>query len=95
MHNAMTIHHGNVIYYKDNEWVYEDGEPVGEQSLGIYRPRDCPYCGLKAFYCEECNDYHDGCLRHIPNAINACCGHGIKDVGYIQMKDEKDIEEVI
>lgn len=40
----------------------------------------CGYCGL-----DRTPEGYDGCLGTLPNAMNACCGHGGNGEGvYIQ-----------
>jgi hypothetical protein len=49
------------------EWKYADTlEPVDDS-------RPCPRCGEY-----PTPEGYDACLGHIPGAISACCGHGIK-----------------
>ena len=60
------------------ELHYLDGEPVDPDN-----PRPCPHCGRPPFPCEECEEWHDGCLGHIENATIACCGHGNPDDAYV------------
>ncbi len=44
-------------------------------------------------YCKHCNlqttlEGHDGCLGTIHSSIwNACCGHGKRDIAYIQFSN--------
>lgn len=40
-------------------------------------------------YCDKPNtpEGHDACLGTIPNVMNACCGHGVREQAYIQFED--------
>lgn len=49
-----------------------------------YKSRPCGYCG-KADTLEG----YDGCIGHIPGALNACCGHGNTDEAYVQFPDRR------
>lgn len=48
--------------------------------------------------CEKCGlmptvDGHDGCLGELDSSVvmNACCGHGMDDIAYIQFWDSSCI----
>ena len=74
----MTEHwRGHEIVKKDGVYYYVDtGKPVAEN------PRDwCGHCGL-----HNTPEGHDGCIGHIPTAMNACCGHGKPNEAYVQYK---------
>ncbi|MBF84842.1 MAG: hypothetical protein CL489_10315 [Acidobacteria bacterium] len=63
---------GDRFKFKDtDEWVDE-----------TWKQRPCGFCGLK-----NTKEGHDGCLGTIPDALNACCGHGEKELAYIQFPD--------
>lgn len=56
-------------------WVYTDtGEPVAGEP-----DRPCGFCKLP-----NRADGHDACLGEIPDAMNACCGHGDPRAAYVQ-----------
>ncbi len=43
----------------------------------------CVSCGL-----ERGDDFHDPCIKDLPDVFFACCGHGADDGGgYVAMKD--------
>lgn len=51
----------------DTDWRWADtGEPIQNDE------RPCTRCG-----CLPTLDGHDACLGDIPEAIAACCGHGV------------------
>ena len=67
---------GNAIVHDKAKdvWVYEDdGTPV---RLDPDRP--CGKCGRPV---DE--NGHDACLGVLEGVVNACCGHGIDEEGYI------------
>ena len=65
---------GHPIIYVNDEWLYED-----TMTPTVDNKRPCGHCGRP-----NTKEGHDGCLGTIPNAINACCGHGVNDEAYIQ-----------
>lgn len=65
---------GHPIAFEDGQWVYRD---TGSPTVGSDRP--CGYCGRA-----QTPEGHDGCLGTLPDAMNACCGHGIESEAYIQ-----------
>ncbi|MEY8001594.1 hypothetical protein AB8U03_15600 [Clostridium sp. Mt-5] len=74
----MTItsyNNGNLIYYRNKQWLYEDGTSIDKEN------RPCPKCGKM-----PTKKGYDACLGYIPGVINACCGHGVAK-GYIMYKD--------
>ena len=68
---------GHKIHQKNGEWFYTE---TGEPTVGNRKP--CGYCGKN-----DTPEDHDGCLGHIPGAINACCGHGREAETYVQFSD--------
>jgi len=56
---------GHKIIYNGN-WIYADTY----QLINIERP--CIRCGKM-----PTKEGYDACLGYIPDAISACCGHGI------------------
>lgn len=72
---------GHAITTVNGVWIYVDtGLPFPEP--GEPPDRACAYCKLDATYCDDCNDWHDPCLGHLPNVAHACCGHGVER-GYV------------
>lgn len=59
---------GNLIYYIDNQWVYEDGTPIEQEE------RPCTRCGRM-----PTPEGYDACLGYVEGATSACCGHGLHD----------------
>lgn len=75
---------GNQIEKSEDQYIYSDTkEPVS--STWLEKP--CGYCGLNFT-----KEGHDGCLKTIPNVINACCGHGNEIDAYIQYETGKIIQ---
>lgn len=70
---------GYSIVYINGEWLYKDTmvPTAGNE-------RSCGYCGRSST-----NKGHDGCIGTIPEAMNACCGHGKSGDAYIQYWDGK------
>ncbi|MGL5647042.1 MAG: hypothetical protein ACRDDY_04260 [Clostridium sp.] len=69
-------HRGHKIFYRNNEWVYEDGSPMDDNCK-------CSRCGK-----ESNPDGHDNCISDLKCVKNACCGHGIISEAYIQLLDD-------
>lgn len=70
---------GHKIFF-DNEdccWKYVDDKSVADDS------RPCVRCGKY-----PSKEGYDACLGHIEGAVSCCCGHGIKEEGYIIMGEE-------
>ena len=70
---------GHDISCINNRCVYLD-----DITPTVGNERNCGFCG-------KCNtlEGHDGCLRTLPNIMNACCGHGIEKDAYLQYWDGK------
>ncbi len=83
--------HGHQVFYVNDEWRYSDGTIVEYYLRGhrvfyindewhysdstIYDENDpCAFCGRP-----PTPEGYDACLGYIPNAIGACCGHGISE----------------
>ena len=62
---------GNLIFYRNDQWGYEDGTPLDTQE------RPCAKCGKSST-----PEGYDHCLGYIPGVVSACCGHGVEE-GYI------------
>ncbi len=67
---------GHPMIYKNGRWVYEDN---GEPTEANYKNRPCGHCQQM-----QTPEDHDYCLKNLPGVDNACCGHGIKELSYIQ-----------
>jgi hypothetical protein len=65
---------GHTIVCVNGEWLYKD-----TMTPTVGNERSCGHCGM-----ENTNKGHDGCLGTVPEAMNACCGHGQIDEAYIQ-----------
>lgn len=65
---ATAFARGWPIKWDGNAWVYADTQQVFDDS------RPCVRCGLLPTV-----EGYDACLRHIPGASSACCGHGVED----------------
>jgi len=76
---------GSPVYFDDasETFHYMDGEPVPETPAEY---RVCPQC-----YQLPTPEGHDACLGTIPNAVAACCGHGVTD-GYIAWKSSDVVQ---
>lgn len=71
---------GHPVYIDDHNNIrYADDNSLYDDS------RPCKYCGK---YPTE--EGHDACLGNIPNADNACCGHGENALAYI-MKENSSV----
>lgn len=75
---------GHKIEKIDGKWFYFDTK---ESTVETWEQRPCGYCGL--FNTKE---GHDGCLGTLPEAMNACCGHGSDDDAYVQLMDGRVIK---
>lgn len=80
-HSGLNQLRGYPIYEKNGEWFYCD---TGEQTAG--NRRRCGFCGRL-----DTTQGHDGCLGHIPNVRNACCGHGHTPDAYVQFTSRKPL----
>ena len=74
---------GHRIEWVDGEWVYCDTKGP---TVDGWKDRPCGKCGLP--FTEE---GHDGCIGTLPDAINACCGHGFTDEAYVQFEDGREL----
>lgn len=54
--------------------------------LDGYAKDVCTHCGKK-----RTSEGHDGCIGTLPDAINACCGHGEDRCAYVQFKNKETI----
>ncbi len=68
---------GHPVFYIDNEWLKSDGTIADENVV-------CSRCGKP-----PTPEGYDACLGYIPDAISACCGHGVEKP-YIRMLQEKE-----
>ena len=59
-----------------NQWVYSDTK---EPTIDHNRP--CGRCGKTRV------GEHDACIANLPGVMNACCGHGDRQLAYIQFKN--------
>lgn len=68
---------GYVIELGSKGWAYLD---TGELTVGSKRP-----CGL----CHKppTVEGHDACLGTLAGVVNACCGHGVEGMVYVQLED--------
>lgn len=57
---------GHQIELRDDDWYYSDTDELADHD------RPCIRCGK-----EPTIEGYDACIGHVPNAKNACCGHGI------------------
>ena len=74
---------GYEITERDGVFYFTDTDkPTAE----TWQDRPCGHCGL-----HNTPEGHDGCLGTLPNAMNACCGHGQPDDAYIQLPDGSTI----
>ena len=74
--SELPLHHGNAYRF---ECRYLDGEPLDISA----QPHPCPHCERPTVWCEECEDWHDGCVGHVDGATIVCCGHGDPDTAYV------------
>ena len=70
-----SLSRGNLIIYKNDAWVYEDGTPAD-----IDRP--CKKCGKM-----PTKEGYDACLGYVEGVSSACCGHGVEEP-YVITKGE-------
>lgn len=75
--SAHSYFRGHLILFDQNKqyWVYADTK--NRCGLG-FEIRPCKKCG-KVFGFNE----PDPCLGELSGVINACCGHGIPKMAYI------------
>ena len=67
---AKSYNRGWSIEYRKGQWIDIDtNKPMNNE-------RKCKRCGRK-----PTAEGYDACLRHIPNVVSACCGHGVEE-GY-------------
>ncbi len=58
---------GQLVYYIDNKWCYENGTIADENAA-------CVRCGKP-----PTKEGYDACLGYVLGATSACCGHGIEE----------------
>jgi len=64
-------------------WRYEDDDSLVRDN---WRSRPCGHCG------ERFNEGgHDPCIANLPNAVNACCGHGEPREAYVVFEDGTEL----
>jgi hypothetical protein len=70
----------------DGNWIYSDNKQLVSENS----ERGCGNCG-KA----KTKDGYDGCIGWLPSRVvmNACCGHGDKNLAYIQFWDRECLIE--
>lgn len=71
---------GNNIELQNDSWVFSDTK---EKVSETWEKRPCGHCNKM-----NTPEGYDGCMGYIPNAINACCGHGNINEAYIQFEDK-------
>jgi hypothetical protein len=71
----MTMYRGHQLVMRNGRLEYEDETLVPDA-------RGNMPCGKCSIY--NTPEGHDACLGTLPNAMNACCGHGNNDDAYIQ-----------
>ena len=76
---------GHYVTYMSGEWLYED---TMTPTVGVERA--CGACGLDNII--DGHEAYDGCIGRLPNAMNACCGHGLTGGAYIQYWDDNCIK---
>ena len=77
MSEELPQHHGHPYRF---ECRYDVDDELLDPGA---RPRDCPNCRRPTVWCEECEEWHDGCIGHVDGATVACCGHGDADAAYV------------
>lgn len=77
---------GHKIEHNGKEWVFSDNK---ESTVKTHRDRPCGYCNK-----HDTAEGHDACLGTLPGVINACCGHGNHDYGYIQFEDKRIVRRI-
>jgi len=70
---------GHRIIYIDNQWVYADTKELANYD------RPCSRCGRM-----PTKEGYDACIKEIPGAIGACCGHGIGN-NYVMMENKYNV----
>lgn len=70
---------GHKIEEVNGIWIYSDTK---EATVDNWKTRPCGYCGLNFT-----SEGHDGCIGTLPNVMNACCGHGEKEIAYVQYEN--------
>lgn len=60
---------------RQERWIYSDTRILVRGIKDI----TCGHCGK-----ESTKEGHDYCLKNLPYAMNACCGHGDIEETYIQ-----------
>jgi len=71
---------GHKIEEVNGDWCYSDDKTPARN----YRDH-CGHCGKS-----DTPEGHDGCLGTIPNAMNACCGHG-SSYPYVQFYNGESV----
>lgn len=66
---ARQYNHGHEVVWDGSAWRYADTGELSDPD----NPRPCPRCGRM-----PTPEGYDACLGHIPGAVSACCGHGVK-----------------
>lgn len=68
---------GNIIYYINNKWYYEDGINIEDDPN-----RPCIRCGKP-----PTKEGYGACLGFVPGLKSACCGHGVTNP--IRIREKK------
>lgn len=78
-------HRGHPIRFDpiSEQWHFVDDDTLVSKH---WKERPCGHCSLA-----NTPEGHDGCLGTIPEAVNACCGHGIEAEAYVQYENGRCI----
>lgn len=77
--STTSKYRGNLIIYKDNQWIFED---TGLSVKKTHKDKPCGNCGKLST-----PEGHDACLGTLIGIMNACCGHGEEKEAYVQFLD--------
>jgi hypothetical protein len=91
--SAIDTYHGAFVFCEGRKkvWRYLETE---EEMTWRDKHMPCSNCGRT-----PSEDRHDGCIANLPGVNYACCGHGIKGLGYLYMSNgtliyERDTPEL-
>lgn len=71
---------GQPIYFKNSKWFFTDDN--GECIPASESEKECKHCGKKQSHFRA-----DPCIGKLPGVKNACCGHGNRELSYIQFEN--------
>lgn len=75
-----------ILRVDDSNWSFFN---MTDRHVDFDNEPDCVKCNLP-----PTPEGYDACLGFIPGAVAACCGHGVKGLGYVLLEDGSRIQKI-